>query len=94
MKNSDAKAKQYSDSSATLQKDIAQKSANLEVVEKDMHAIKSSIKNTDEETKLKQIAGEVDKEIYEADLERNRLKQNDKRFVDLKRRLQKEIATA
>ena len=59
-----------------------------------MLALKSSLKNSEEEAKLKQVMAEVDKEIFEADIERGRLQQNEKRFVDLKRRLQKEIASA
>ena len=56
--------------------------------------MKSSIKNSEEETKLKQSIADADKDLFESDIERSRLQQNEKRFVDLKRRLQKEIASA
>ena len=60
----------------------------------DMQTLGSRIQNSDEERKLKEQIGQVENEIYEQGIERDRIVQTEQRFTGVKRNIIKEIATA
>ena len=59
------------------------------LVKKQIMGLETRLKNSEEEAKLKTEIDNLDKQQYEMDLERRRLKENESRFKDLNKTLNK-----
>lgn len=90
----DVKENRFADQIRQLTQEKSVNEEKLALTKKHIMTLEARLKNSEEETNLRTEIDSLDKQQYEMDLESRRQKENEARFHDLQKSINKQIAIA